>query len=89
MGRLNELRLQHPFIGVRMLRDQLLLQDIKAGRKRMDVTAMALQTGTCKRAPDHKIYLDWYNSQRPHTSLEQSTPDQAYFTGLSQFKLAA
>jgi putative transposase len=24
-------------------------------------------------------YLDWYNSKRPHSSLDARTPDQAYF----------
>ncbi len=27
-------------------------------------------------------YLDFYNSRRPHSSLDGSTPDQAYFTPL-------
>ena len=24
-------------------------------------------------------YLNWYNSKRPHSSLDARTPDQAYF----------
>ena len=27
-------------------------------------------------------YLDFYNSRRPHSSLDRRTPDQAYFTPL-------
>jgi putative transposase len=27
-------------------------------------------------------YLHFYNSRRPHSSLDGSTPDQAYFTPL-------
>jgi putative transposase len=27
-------------------------------------------------------YLDFYNCRRPHSSLDGSTPDQAYFTSL-------
>ena len=27
-------------------------------------------------------YLDFYNSRRPHSSLDGSTPDQAYFNPL-------
>ena len=27
-------------------------------------------------------YLDFYNRRRPHSSLDGSTPDQAYFTPL-------
>jgi putative transposase len=29
-------------------------------------------------------YLDFYNSRRPHSSLDRKTPDQAYFTSLPQ-----
>jgi putative transposase len=27
-------------------------------------------------------YLEFYNRRRPHSSLDDSTPDQAYFTSL-------
>ena len=33
-------------------------------------------------------YLDFYNSRRPHSSLDRRTPDQAYFTPLP-FRMAA
>ena len=33
-------------------------------------------------------YLDFYNCRRPHSSLDGSTPDQAYFTSLP-FRMAA
>jgi transposase InsO family protein len=33
-------------------------------------------------------YLDFYNRRRPHSSLDGSTPDQAYFTSLP-IRLAA
>ena len=33
-------------------------------------------------------YLDFYNARRPHSSLDGSTPDQAYFT-LLPFRMAA
>ena len=29
-------------------------------------------------------YLNFYNSQRPHSSLDRKTPDEAYFTPLPQ-----
>ena len=29
-------------------------------------------------------YLTFYNSRRPHSSLDRQTPDQAYFTRLPQ-----
>jgi putative transposase len=33
-------------------------------------------------------YLDFYNGRRPHSSLDGTTPDQAYFTPLP-LRLAA
>jgi putative transposase len=33
-------------------------------------------------------YLDFYNGRRPHSSLDGTTPDQAYFNKLP-FRLAA
>jgi len=33
-------------------------------------------------------YFDFYNSRRPHSSLDDMTPDQAYFTVLP-IRLAA
>jgi putative transposase len=33
-------------------------------------------------------YLDFYNNRRPHSSLDDMTPDQAYFPMLP-FRLAA
>ena len=63
MRRLDELHLEHPFMGARMLRDQLARQGIHAGRRhigtlmqRMGITALAPQPGNSKRAPGHKIY---------------------------------
>lgn len=63
MRRLDELHLEHPFMGARMLRDQLHRQGIQVGRKhittlmlRMGIAALAPQPGTSKRAPGHKVY---------------------------------
>ena len=63
MRRIDELHLEHPFMGARMLRDQLLRPGLKVGRKhigtlmeRMGIAALAPQPGTSKRAPGHKIY---------------------------------
>ena len=63
MRRIDELHLEHPFMGARMLRDQLARQGIHAGRRhirtlmlRMGIEALAPQPGTSKRAPGHKIY---------------------------------
>jgi hypothetical protein len=34
-------------------------------------------------------YLDWYNRSRPHSKLEEKTPDEAYAVMLPTVKLAA
>jgi hypothetical protein len=34
-------------------------------------------------------YLTWYNQQRPHSSLSDKTPDEAYFAMLPAIKTAA
>lgn len=63
MRELDELHLRHPFMGARMLRDQLAGKGIKVGRRhvktlmaRMGIEALCPQPGTSKRAPGHKIY---------------------------------
>ena len=63
MRKLDELHLEYPFMGTRMLRDQLARQGIHAGRRhirtlmlRMGIEALAPQPGTSQAAPGHKIY---------------------------------
>jgi putative transposase len=63
MRKLDELHLEHPFMGSRMLRDQLARQGIHTGRRhirtlmlRMGIAALVPQPGTSKAAPGHKIY---------------------------------
>ena len=63
MRKIDELHLEHPFMGARMLRDQLARQGIRVGRRhvrtlmiRMGIEALAPQPGTSKAAPGHKIY---------------------------------
>ena len=63
MRRIDELHLEHPFMGARMLRRQLQRQGIHVGRRhlgtlmeRMGIEALCPQPGTSKRHPQHKIY---------------------------------
>jgi putative transposase len=63
MRRIDELHLEHPFMGARMLRDQLARQGIHVGRRhistlmrRMGIAALAPQPGTSKAVPGNKIY---------------------------------
>ena len=63
MRRIDELHLEYPFMGARMLRDQLNRQGIVIGRRhvrtlmlRMGIDALAPQPGTSQAAPGHKVY---------------------------------
>ena len=63
MRKIDALHLEHPFMGARMLRDQLRRQGIDAGRRhirtlmyRMGIEALAPQPGTSQAAPGHKIH---------------------------------
>ena len=63
MERIDKLHLEHPFMGARMLRDQLNRVGEDVGRKhvgtlmkRMGLEALYRKPGTSKKNPDHKIY---------------------------------
>ncbi len=63
MRRIDELHLTHPFMGARMLRNQLEREGIHVGRRHiatlmraMGIEAIAPQPGTSKAAPGHRIY---------------------------------
>ncbi len=63
MRRIDELHLEHPFMGARMLRRQLQRQGIHVGRRHlgtlmehMGIEALCPQPGTSKRHPQHKVY---------------------------------
>jgi putative transposase len=63
MRRIDELHLDHPFAGSRMLRDLLVGEGIAIGRrhvatlmKRMGIEALYRRPNTSRPAPGHKIY---------------------------------
>jgi putative transposase len=63
MRRIDELHLEHPYMGARMLRRMLVRQGFKVGRRhvstlmrRMGIEALCPQPGTSKAHPGHKIY---------------------------------
>jgi transposase InsO family protein len=63
MRRLDELHLQWPFLGSRMLRDMLRLEGIPVGRKhvatlmrKMGIEAIYRRANTSRRHPRHAIY---------------------------------
>lgn len=63
MRRIDELHLEHPFMGARMLRDQLNRAGYAVGRKhvgtlmkRMGIEALYRKPGASKKHPGHKVY---------------------------------
>jgi len=63
MRRIDELHLEYPFMGSRMLRDMLQREGIAVGRRhvatlmrRMGIEALYRRPNTSKPAPGHKIY---------------------------------
>lgn len=63
MRQIDELHLEHPFMGARMLCDQLTRKDFQVGRKhvgtlmkRMGIEALYRKPGTSKKHPGHEIY---------------------------------
>ncbi len=63
MRRLDELHLEHPFMGARMLRDQLNREGFDVGRKhvgtlmkRMGMAALYRKPGTSTQHPGHDVY---------------------------------
>ncbi len=63
MRRIDELHLEHPFAGARMLRDLLRQEGYAVGRKHvatlmrvMGIEALYRKTNTSRRHPEHRIY---------------------------------
>jgi putative transposase len=63
MRRVDQLHLDHPFMGARMLRDMLNREGVETGRRhvatlmrRMGIEAIYRRPNTSKATPDHKIY---------------------------------
>lgn len=63
MRNLDELHLEHPFMGARMLRDQLHRQGMVVGRRhvgtlmrRMGIEALYRKPGTSKKHPEHEVF---------------------------------
>jgi putative transposase len=63
MRRIDELHLNYPFMGARMLMSQLAREGLAVGRRhigtlmrRMGIAAQAPKPGTSKACPGHKIY---------------------------------
>jgi putative transposase len=89
MRRIDELHLNYPFAGSRILRDLLAIEGIKTGRlhvatlmKRTAIEAIYRKPNTSKPAPGHKIY--------PYLlrDLPVTRPDQVWATDISYIPMA-
>ena len=89
MRRIDELHLEHPFAGSRMLRDLLRGEGHDAGRrhvstlmKRMAITALYRRPNTSKPAPGHKVY--------PYLlrNLAVTRPNQVWATDITYVPMA-
>jgi len=89
MRRMDELHLDHPFAGSRMLQDMLNGEGYKVGRrrvatlmKRMGIEAIYRRPNTSKPAPGHKIY--------PYLlrNLPVTRPNQVWATDITYIPMA-
>jgi putative transposase len=89
MRRIDELHLNYPFAGSRMLRDMLSHQGLEVGRRhvrtlmrRMGIEALYRKPNTSKPAPGHKIY--------PYLlrGLAITRPNQVWATDISYIPMA-
>jgi len=89
MRRIDELHLNYPFAGSRMLRDLLRAEGIEIGcervatmMKRMDITTIYRRPNTSRPAPGHKIY--------PYLlrNLAVTRPDQVWAMDISYIPMA-
>ena len=89
MRRIDQLHLEHPFMGARMLRDMLNREGVSIGRRhvatlmrRMRIEAIYRRPNTSKAAPGHKIYpylLRKLKIEQPNHvwAMDISVPQQA------------
>ena len=87
MRRIDELHLEYPFAGSRMMRGLLCQEGLSSGRRhiatlmrRMGIEALylkAYQNGTETRK-GIGAYLAFYNQERPHQALGYRSPGQVF-----------
>ena len=69
-------------------RDNVFVERLWRSVKYERVYLRAYDTVSHARA-DITEYIDWYNTKRQHTSIEDQTPDQAYWKRLPSLQIAA
>ena len=68
-------------------RDNVFVERLWRSVKYEEVYLRAYDTVAEARASIRQ-YLSFYNTRRPHSSLDRQTPDRAYFTRLPQIAAA-
>ncbi len=68
-------------------RDNVFVERLCRSVKYEEVSLRAYDTVAEARSSRGR-YFSFYNSRRPHSSLDRQTPDQAYFTPLPQIAAA-
>lgn len=69
-------------------RDNIFVERLWRTLKYERIYLNVYETGA-ELSKDMTYWFNWYNVTRKHTSLDKLTPDEAYFQGLEQLKLAA
>jgi putative transposase len=69
-------------------RDNIFVERLWRTLKYERIYLNVYETGT-ELSKDMTYWFNWYNVTRKHTSIDKLTPDEAYFQGLDQLKLAA
>ena len=71
-----------------LLRPHVFVERLWRSIKYEEVYLHAYKTVSEARAGIAR-YLNFYNTRRPHSSLDRQTPDQAYFNALAPMMVAA
>lgn len=69
-------------------RDNVFVERLWKSVKYEEVYLKAYET-VAEARQSLNLYFQFYNTQRPHSSLDKQTPDEAYFKNLQPLKIAA
>jgi putative transposase len=69
-------------------RDNIFVERLWRTLKYERIYLNSYETGA-ELSKDMTYWFNWYNDDRKHTSLDKLTPNEAYFQGVEQLKLAA
>jgi putative transposase len=69
-------------------RDNVFVERLWKSVKYEEVYLKAYET-VAQARQSLNIYFQFYNTKRPHSSLDKQTPDEAYFNNLQPIKIAA